>query len=368
MASSKPSVSQLSLGTGNVYISWSFPPGTDCVELETSWGDNRWVYSSGTYSTIDSPTFNENIYWARVIAWKSDGSYTAGWSDYTVFSLSPAPPPSPPDPPSNIQISQSGRTLDHTVTFTKGDRATSTVIDVNVLGGYEITGTSYSFTVPNYNQFAVRAYSKDDYGQTSGWSDWVYKTPTPPYPVPGLPTGISVSYSGMNATITWTTGSNATYTDVWNTYDNTHGTTAGTTWNFTVPNKGINYVFKLASANPDNVSGWTDPIVIFIAARPSNFVGSLYKTATDGNDVIDTAQWHAFATRINEFRAYKGLSQYTYAYLTNAQNGNDFMADYFNEMLNSMNFCTDLPSSKSSGNSIYKSYFDTMVNRLNAVV
>jgi hypothetical protein len=361
-----------------IYVSWSFPTGTSLGKVKIlNYNTGAEIYNSGLlsryttsqYCYIPSPQWNvTGLYCVSVQVFNYDTGDFSPWSDavygYNRVTMDTSPPPVP----TITSIVQSSRTLTHTVYFTKSGNATSVNISISGVGTfYNLTGSSLTFTASSYSTFSINAQANNSYGQTSSWSSNTYFTPTQPYPVPGLPTNISVSYSGMTATINWTNGTNATYTDVWNTNDGTHGTPTGTSWTFNVPSKGVSYYFRLASANPDNVSGWTDPILIYIAARPSNFYGSLYKTATDGNDVIDTAQWHAFATSINQFRAYVGLGQYSYSYLTNAQNGNDFMAIYFNEMLNSMNFCSGLPSNKNSGDSIYKSYFDNMVNGLNAV-
>jgi hypothetical protein len=360
-----------------INVSWSFPSGTSVGKVKIlDYNTGAEVYNSGllsryTSSTscyISSPQWNiYGLYCVSVQVFNYDTGDFSPWSD-TVYgfnrvTMDTTPAPSPP---SNISASYSG--LNATITWTKGSYANNTAITFNG-NTYYTTGNSYTVTLPAkgvYYDINLASINSN-----SVYSSWVYGGAlyVAPAPLPTVPTNVSVSYSGMTATITWTKGNNTSYTDVWNTGDNTHGTPTGNTWAFTVPSKGVNYNFKLASVNSDGVaSSWVDVPSIYIAARPSNFYGSLYKTATDGNDVVDTAQWHAFATRINEFRAYKGLTQFSYNYLSNAQNGSDFLAIYFNEMLTSMSFCSGLPSNKSSGNSIYKSYFDTMISSLNNVV
>jgi hypothetical protein len=195
--------------------------------------------------------------------------------------------------------------------------------------------------------------------------------PSPPTGIGGTGSSIGVIYNGgLNITVYFATGSGTVQTVLHKTWDNTYMYTNGTNFTFDVPSKGVSYNVKLASINSVGVySEWVDAPTIFIPFRPNNFTGTLYKVDSSGNDVIDVAQWTSFATRINEFRAYKGLSQYTFNYLNNAQIGSDLMAIYFNEIINSMTgLCGNLPSVKNTGDTVYKSYFDTLINQLNSIM
>lgn len=69
------------------------------------------------------------------------------------------------------------------------------------------------------------------------------------------------------------------------------------------------------------------------SSRPSNF--SWTNTFTSGSDVnITAAEWNDFQTRINEFRVYKGLSNYSF---TSVVSGNDMLAPEFNAARTAIN-------------------------------
>lgn len=366
MTSPSPSINQLTKGTGNIRVSWTYQPGTNCIELQTSWGYHEWIYYVTSKDiTIANPVFDQAVYWVQINMMKDDGTNNLGWCSEKVFSLESTPPIPVPAAPWNVNVSYNGMVA--TITWLQDTNASYTDVwntwdDTHAVP----TNGSWSITLPSKGTTYT---TKLACVNGSGSSSWV---PVNLYiaaaPLPTAPSNVTVTYSGMTATITWTKGTNTNYTDVHNISDGTHGAPAGNTWTFNVPYRGVSYSFELASVNVDGVgSSWVAVPNIYV---PTDFSGSLYKTATDGNDVIDTAQWHAFATKINQFRSYKGLAQHDYtAMLTNSQVGNNFMVSYYNEMIDSMSgLGLSGLYTKNSGDSIYNLYFDTMVNQLNSIV
>ena len=358
-----------------INVAWDFPSGTSVGKVKIlDYDTGVEIYNSGLLSQnvsyvscyISNPQWGVNgKYCITVQVFNYNTGDFSPWSDnvYGFKRITMLQTPAPSQP-SNITATYSG--MNATISWTKGSYANQTAIKFNGQT-YYTANSSYTVTLPSKGSYYDIELASINVN--SVYSSWKYggSLYITAVPIPGNPSGIMVSYSGTTATISWTKGSNTSYTDVWNTNDNTHGTTTNSSWSFNVPSRGVSYTFKLASVNSDGVSSsWITVPNIYV---PVNFSGSLYKTASNGNYVVDTAKWVSFATRVNEFRSYKGLSQYSYSYLTNAQNGNNFMATYFNEMINSMSGLglTGLYT-KTSGDNILKSYFDNMVSKLNSIV
>lgn len=81
-------------------------------------------------------------------------------------------------------------------------------------------------------------------------------------------------------------------------------------------------------------------------ARPDNWQwsflissgGPVYNTVLSGNTLIQyimtAAEWNAFTAKIEEFRAYKGLSVYGFTTVTP---GMDFSYQYMNQAISAIN-------------------------------
>ncbi|WP_405158495.1 hypothetical protein [Paenibacillus sp. FSL H8-0283] len=101
-------------------------------------------------------------------------------------------------------------------------------------------------------------------------------------------------------------------------------------------------------------------------ARPANFEWDTAKNA--GSDFnITASEWNRLATKVNEFRFYKGIANYTF---TRAVSGTDFKATYYNDVIsiiNTMSPTTAIPSSKVAGDSILASDINRVRNSLNSI-
>ena len=111
---------------------------------------------------------------------------------------------------------------------------------------------------------------------------------------------------------------------------------------------------------------FTTPAATPSVTRPSNW--SWWSTISSGSTVAITAsEWNSFCSRINEFREYKGLTEY---YFTSAYKGNPITAAMANQLVYAIDAIPGhgtLPGVVSSGSKMYASFFITLRNALNAI-
>ncbi len=106
--------------------------------------------------------------------------------------------------------------------------------------------------------------------------------------------------------------------------------------------------------------------------RPNNFSWTYAKTS-GGNFNLTASEWNSFTSRINEFRNYKGLADYSF---NSAITGFDFSAqNNFNQAVNALSALSayftggnTIPSTKSQGNNILASYLTNLVNAMNSIL
>lgn len=148
------------------------------------------------------------------------------------------------------------------------------------------------------------------------------------------------------------------YTTVNNGIIEFTGLDGGTTYKF----KGRTWV----GTNSVLCSDYTDYLSVETDARPTNFSWAS-STISSGEDArISASDWNALASKINEFRVYKGLSQDSF---TTVSAGNSIYASQFNELRNSIADMrtTGLASTKSTGDYVYASDIDSLRTTLNAI-
>jgi len=100
--------------------------------------------------------------------------------------------------------------------------------------------------------------------------------------------------------------------------------------------------------------------------KPSSF--SWYTTkSSGGNFNLTASEWNDLCTKINDFRSYRNLSDYTF---TRAYSGNSFTATQYNEArnaINVMNPSTSIPIYRNSGEIIYASDINGLRDSLNSI-
>ena len=101
-------------------------------------------------------------------------------------------------------------------------------------------------------------------------------------------------------------------------------------------------------------------------SRPSNW--SWVSTVGSGKTVnISAAEWNNFCARINAFRTYKDMSNYSF---TAATQGADISAAIVNQAWTAINAISGhgtMPSKAVSGGPMYASFFTGLASALNAI-
>jgi len=100
--------------------------------------------------------------------------------------------------------------------------------------------------------------------------------------------------------------------------------------------------------------------------RPSNFSWT-YTKSSGSNFNLYAFEWNNFFAKINEFRAYKNLSNYSF---TTAYSGYDFYAYMYNQAvtaISNMSPSISLPPTRNSGNIIYATNINQLVTSLNSI-
>lgn len=137
----------------------------------------------------------------------------------------------------------------------------------------------------------------------------------------------------------------------------TYDVTANTTY----------YVWVKSYAGED--SGYVDLYIEppeAAAVRPSNFSWTYAKTK-GGSFNLTATEWNNLTARINAFRAYKGLSNYSFTY---AYKGDDFTAAMYNQAVNAIKGISGYGSylsTVSKGDTVTAAGLNLLRDELNAI-
>ncbi len=140
--------------------------------------------------------------------------------------------------------------------------------------------------------------------------------------------------------------------------------------NITFPYPDEWYTINVASASDDELSFDWIGAQEFRAdeepyePRPDDF--SWVTAKVSGNNFnLSAYEWNLFTSRINEFRAYQGLSNYSFS---TAYSGNDFTAAMYNQARTAISALSGSGSRSPSvfvGGTVYASYLNWIVADLN---
>lgn len=323
----------------------------------------------------------------------------SNWSNSATFSTesAPQPPPtptgltagSPPRFDSGLKIvwnSSSGATL-YRIRIKLGSGGT--------YGYYTTSNTNFTFFDLGYgNTYFIGVRAENNNGSSAYTSDVQFTT------APKIPTITSSSMDGPNLRVSITIGGmegNWSFFRIWyrNVTDGgswlyTQVSTTGSHW-ITGLISGKQYEFKvssfytvggvdLESRDSSGNIGYSSSVFYTINARPSNW--AWVTNIAQGQNVYDVigklifivraTEWNSFTNRVNDFRNYKGLSNYTF---TSASYFNDFNRTILNEGLNAIRDMSahftggnTLPSNLNVGDPIIiASYFTRMRDCLNSI-
>lgn len=246
-------------------------------------------------------------------------------------------------------------------------------------------GTSYNITgLSPGTQYEIRAYTI--YQSLYSYTYLTFNISTDSLITPGAPTNVSVinPNGSLSVDVYYQWGSNATGMDIrwstdqstWTNYDNQQQNLyPSPNYNIGVGSSGNKY-FQVRSRRNDSgyltYSSWVNasPYPISVANRPSNFTWT--NTPTSGNTLnLKASDIESLKTKINAFRAYKGISIYTYNFT--AVTGNTIYASNFNDLRTALNSLSSyfvgytLRSSVSINDSIYASDWNNLSNCLNSI-
>jgi hypothetical protein len=365
----------------------------DWYTLAYSLDNSTWKYieyiSNPTYYlssvSIGSDFKAGQTYYVKV---KAGSNYNKPSSAYSNTSLATSLPSVPTGLTVNPQVNH---TCD--VAYTKGISNSGYTVTTDIdwtnntgnWGSIEFSaqsGSSYNIDVGSYTLPYFRVRSQITVSGTTLYSDWS-STVALNLTYPELFNYVPVSQpsNSLSVDVSWSSNIYATSYEVsWGT-DQVNWTIIevfGTSTNVGVGSEGNKY-FRARSKR--NVNGWITysvwrlatpyPINVVLNPRPTNF--TWVNTPVSGNAInLKASDVNNLRSKINEFRVYKGLSNYDFAY--NAIVGNIIYASEFNEIRTALNALSayftggnTVVSARSSGNNIAAADWLSLSNSLNSI-
>ena len=184
--------------------------------------------------------------------------------------------------------------------------------------------------------------------------------------------GLDANYNNKTRTIYWTCG-NATILPKSTTIANQITQTADIKLSGFSPSTTYTIYADIAYYDKDDDTAQSVRLsVTFTTAsnasqRPSKFSWTLSKVTQGEDAVIYATDWNNLTKNINNVRAYKGLSSYTF---TVAEKNNDFTAEIFNEAVSAIQGISGYGTSLnkvSKGDSFTAKKIDDLVSSINSV-
>lgn len=367
---------------------WNSTNYTRIVLSSGSTTDGSTTAPSGIVSVVSPPSSGSNTFTPKTFIGGSSGTtysrnayaQAANGRYYFVGSDSITLPSDAPNPPSGISFSVSGKSI--TAYWTKGSGAYDTRLDFSwISGAYDVTttGTSYTFTVPEYNtQYGVDFISfNGDGSRSSSWTGFKYFTSGSPPPDTSNPSISYVAETVRNTRISlsWTSSDNVGVTqhqvfiskkNQASLFYKTTLTGSATTYDFEYDADGLPLVggatYTVGVRAYDAAGNFSTMLSITRTTpknRPSNWSWFTSKTS-GGSFNLTFDEWNKFCSRINDFRDYHNLSSYGF---TNAVQGETFFAYMYNQARTAI---VDLPRTISLPSSV-SSMQDLTASSLNGL-
>lgn len=384
-----PSLSKISSTSSSIQVTASSISGAEEYYIECKNGGESYYHQGGrtkTFSGLNSNT----TYTFKTRALDTDEShYDSSLSSSYNYSTDSIPDTTNPtcsitSPANGIWTKDNSITINATasdnvavdyVNFYLAELGTIQDSSSPYSANFDISGLSngsYTFSVRAYDtsgNFSTQQYVTINIDRTAP-SRNIDSTSSTSSSITVNASGLD-SGSGMNGFIFYLGGVSQTTIYSSTTASYTYNSLSAET-NYTVGVATFDNVLNYSTILSTNVT------TLALNPRPSNFSWTTTKTSLQDFDLTAT-EWNGLQDRINGFRLYKGLSEYTInsygAYtgttaFTRGSTGQDFMYYQFNQAVNSINDMTPPilpPTTKSSGNSVYASYLNDLVTSLNSI-
>lgn len=365
-----PSYSSSSKTASSITVNFNSVTGAESYQI--------YCYTTDTYKSGRSATFTglnpDTTYKFRCKAFATSVSDAdSAWSSDTSITTDAGVPSTPSGYVSitsrieggvNLSWNSSSGATGYTLAYKYSYE--SSFSTVNVTGTtYQLTGRAcgveHIFKVRANNAQGSSSYTAESLGTT------LPRSPTVSSPAQG-PHEIDAEIGNMDG--------NWEYVLVWIESVSQEQTLYKTDWDsgqrrvtFTGLNQGHSYNIKAqAYFHYNGTDFWSYSIRETNAtttSRPSNFGWDTSKSS-GSNFNLTASEWNRLTSKINEFRAYKGLSSYSF---TTASTGANFTATIFNQARNAiadMN-TSSLPGTTGTGSTVNASNLNALRDTLNAI-
>lgn len=197
-----------------------------------------------------------------------------------------------------------------------------------------------TFTVPNYStSYWIDVRLRGDGGTTS-WARLTFTSGAAPIVV-GTPSITSLSNFKSNAiTVNWSAASNAWYyevqykkttTSVWSYAAYSQ---SGTSFEVAGLDPSTDYQFRVRGYQGNTFGSWSSSMTGRTLSNIPSAFNWTYAKNSGGAYNLTANEWNALAAKINQFRSYKGLADYTF---DTAYTGNIFYVYMANQARNAIN-------------------------------
>lgn len=366
-------VSQTSTGVKKARCSWRCSNLISGAYYEIT--VSGWEKASGTASTSGSKTIsldNFGRYTAKLTVWNGDESASKSCS-FTLYDYDVTP--------TNINTTRINGGLKFS--WSGGDDATS--YQIKLVKGYNTSdtqtkttsGTSATFTGLEYGVKYIVYVKGYNSIKDSGWQFGYDATTAPAQP------RFSTSVKSGIITVNYSLANTSNLTSLYiNLYDSTNTTilqrktlsSSSGAFSYSKVDDGKYYIraqsmFKINSTEifcvDSSGNRYTLSKLITVNSKPSAFSWTYSKIL--GKDFNLTAiEWNNFTGKINEFRSWKGLNNYSF---TTAVKGNTFTYTMFNQAVTAINamYSNNPLSSVSKGDTVTAYILNNIVSVLNDV-
>lgn len=366
-----PTIDSISVSGKTATIDFTHGANTSTTKIATTWDYSTSPESGITQYVVTAPDYSVT-YGFVIWAYSVDGESASTSGEFTTDG-EPLP-----TSPANFRVSSKGVTS----ISLAWDEVTSHCVGYNVYcdgvkqNSSLITGTTYTVSgLSEYTIYDFLVYGVNSEGNEGTQSYLQERTSSQ---TPLAPTSITASNIDIYSfDLAWTQSDLAHGYKIYINGTLNKTITSGSTLSTSITGLSpkTDYIACIESYRNDVVSDTktcTDTITT-LSDRPNDWtwttdfsLGVLaYKI--DGiwyADMMPHTEWNNFTNRINAFRDYKGLSNYSF---TTVSDGTTFTATIFNQAVSSINAMGFSISTVSSGNNFTDEKFLELSNTLNSI-